>query len=358
MPKFFFYLVALLLALPSCQEANSMEEAAKTAAATPTGERVTPVRLAVAQEKPFAIQVLANGKVNALLQSKLYFKAQGSIEAIHFANGSSVKAGQNIAVLDNRQQSIALEQARNQFRKAQNDLYVEIVNYGGIDRDTNSVKPRVLETLKVKVGYSEALTAIKNAQLQYDNTFLIAPYSGVIANLKAKPHNPAPTAEPFCTLLSRENIIVEIAILEAELANVQVGQPAKVIPLALIGKSYAGSVLEINPSISEQGLVLVKVKVVQPDYALIEGMNTHVMIEKQVEKQIVVPKTAVVERSGRKVVFSFEKGLAKWHYVTIAYENSTEIALSEGLKAGEQVIIDGNLNLGHDAPVEQIKEEK
>ncbi|MCP3930198.1 MAG: hypothetical protein GY705_13985 [Bacteroidetes bacterium] len=44
--------------------------------------------------------------------------------------------------------------------------------------------------------------------------------------------------------------------------------------------------------------------------------------------------------------------LSKWNYVTIAYENSTYIAISEGLSAGQFIIIDGNLNLDHDAEIQ------
>nr|MCU0394222.1 efflux RND transporter periplasmic adaptor subunit [Thermoflexibacter sp.] len=174
----------------------------------------------------------------------------------------------------------------------------------------------------------------------------------------AKPHNLAPTTEPFCTLLSRDNLVVEISILESELSNLQIGQGAKIQSLAMSAKKYEGKVIEINPFVNEQGLVLVKVKIENADSALLEGMNVNVMIEEELSDYISIPKTAVVERSGRKVVFSYESGLAKWHYVTVAHENSTQVAISEGLKAGEQVIIDGNLNLGHDAPVEVIKDEK
>ena len=39
-----------------------------------------------------------------------------------------------------------------------------------------------------------------------------------------------------------------------------------------------------------------------------------------------------------------------------AYENDTQLAISEGIKAGEEVIIEGNLNLSHDAKVEIIQE--
>ena len=94
-----------------------------------------------------------------------------------------------------------------------------------------------------------------------------------------------------------------------------------------------------------------KARIARPDRNLFEGMNVRVVIERRLPNQIVIPKSAVVERSGRKVVFTVEDGLAKWHYVTVAHENDEEVAIGEGLRAGERVIVSGNLNLGHDAPV-------
>jgi hypothetical protein len=57
------------------------------------------------------------------------------------------------------------------------------------------------------------------------------------------------------------------------------------------------------------------------------------------------------------VVFAYENGLAKWNYVSITHENETSVVISEGLKAGALVIIEGNLNLGHDAKVEIKKQQ-
>ena len=53
----------------------------------------------------------------------------------------------------------------------------------------------------------------------------------------------------------------------------------------------------------------------------------------------------------REVVFTYNNQLAKWNYVTIAYENSNTYAISEGIKTGDSVIFKGNLNLAHDAKV-------
>jgi RND family efflux transporter MFP subunit len=311
---------------------------------------------AISKLKPFPLQLNANGQIKAQNQSQLFFKAMGEIVQINISNNSYVKAGQILAVLDNRQAKVAIQIAKVQLNKANFAINKMILEYGGKDGDTTSVKPRFLENMKLQSGYYEAYTALYTAQLQYDNTYLRAPYAGIVANLKTKAHNQASSSEPFCTVISSNILAAEAFILESELETVQIGQSAKIQPLAYLDKTNFGRVFEINPQVNLQGLVAIKIRINNPDKYLLDGMNAKIVIEKVIPNQIVIPKTAVVERSGRKVVFTYENGLAKWHYVTIAHEKETEVAISEGLKAGEMVITEGNLNLGHDAAVTLKKE--
>ena len=343
----------LVFGFTACQSDNS--EAKKETEAekqvSKTTDNVVAVRLAESRVKSFPLQVLATGKITALTQAKINFKTSGFIEKIMVSNSSIVKAGQILAVLDNEQQRIALQQAQDQLQDAKVELDKLLVEFGGKDRDTASVSNRILENIKSKSGIIKALTSVRDAKLKLENTYLKAPYAGVIANLKTKAYNPTPTTEPFCTILSRAHLVVEVSILESELGVITLGAFAKVKSLAYSARNYVGKVSEINPVVNEQGLVLVKVSIQNPDQYLLEGMNAQVIIEKNLQNQIVIPKEAVVERSGKKVVFVYENGLAKWNYVTIAHENSQEVAISEGLKVGQKVIVEGNLNLGHDAKV-------
>ncbi len=339
--------------LTACQSNNSQEqkEAEGKSNISQTAENVVRVKIAESTIKAFPLQVLATGKVSALIQAKINFKTTGIIEKILISNSSMVKSGQILAVLDNEQQRVALQQAQDNLQDTKVELNKLLLEYGGKDRDTSSVSKRIMENIKAKSGYTKALTGVRDAELKLENTYLKAPYTGVIANLKTKAYNPSPTTEPFCTILSRDAMVVEVSILESELSVITLGQVAKVKSLAYADRNYIGKVSEINPMVNEQGLVLIKVRIQNPDQYLLEGMNAQVIVEKKLQNQIIVPKEAVVERSGKKVVFVYENGFAKWNYVTIAHENSQEVAISEGLKAGQKVIVEGNLNLGHDAKV-------
>lgn len=86
---------------------------------------------------------------------------------------------------------------------------------------------------------------------------------------------------------------------------------------------------------------------------LIDGMNVKVLVRKPVYNRLVVPKEALVIRQGKDVVFVRQDSLAIWKYVTIEYENSSMVSVSEGLSPGDLVIVRGNTNLAHETKVKE-----
>jgi len=82
-------------------------------------------------------------------------------------------------------------------------------------------------------------------------------------------------------------------------------------------------------------------------------MNVTVSLETKAPSAVLLPKTAVVIRSGRTLVFTYDEASerAKWQYVTVGYENDEMVAVTEGVEAGQQVIVAGGLTLDHDSTV-------
>ena len=88
-------------------------------------------------------------------------------------------------------------------------------------------------------------------------------------------------------------------------------------------------------------------------------MNVRASAFRSVGKQWVVPKTAVVLRTGKQVVFTVVDGKAVWNYVQTGLENATEYTVTgETLKEGDLIIVTGNINLAHESPVKVIQDEK
>ncbi len=87
---------------------------------------------------------------------------------------------------------------------------------------------------------------------------------------------------------------------------------------------------------------------------LISGMNVKVNIKQSLGDMLVVPKTAVVTRGGRQVVFTLKDSIAFWNYVKTGFENIDEYSISQGLNEGDTVIVDGNINLSHESVVKVV----
>ena len=69
-----------------------------------------------------------------------------------------------------------------------------------------------------------------------------------------------------------------------------------------------GRISEITPLVDKDGMVQVKAAV-NDKGQLFEGMNVRVSIHRSLGKQLVVPKSAVVLRSGKQVVFTLTEDI-------------------------------------------------
>lgn len=170
-----------------------------------------------------------------------------------------------------------------------------------------------------------------------------------MANLDAKVYDKAP--DIFCTLIDDTYFDVEFNILEAEMSEVNRGQNIILFPFINKEQKFTGIITEVNPLINERGQLKVRAKVHNRNNYLIEGMNVKIVLEREVERQFVVPKDAVVIRDGYHVVFRYENGHAVWTYVDVALSNIDSHVITgnaekqTSIKEDDIIIISNNLNL-------------
>ncbi len=351
-----YFSLAFVIIFISCTENNKVvknDKIDKALNIETQNVEVVPISLTT-----FKKQIITNGKLSAIQKADIYFRALGIIENIFVKNGDKILKGDTIAVLENKLQKLEIASAYDQLNDAGIELNSLLLGYGGKKNDPGSVPENIYENLKIQSGYNRAVNNINIAKLNFANTCIIAPFNGIVANVTAKEKNLIKTSEPFCTLINPNKFEAECTAIETEIPFLKTGQEVKVIPLSGKSKIINGAIIEINPQIDKNGLIKLKAIINNHPQNLYDGMNVKVIIETPIKNQIVIPKEALVLRSNREVVFTYENGMAKWNYVNIAYENSTHYAISEGLKENDTVVVKGNLNLAHDAKVEIIANEK
>lgn len=356
------YVQILLLAgycvvAPSCSDKKSNVDEQEQGVATVLPNAGNEVTVQILKKRNFDHELVSNGKVNARSKADLRFETSEVIAHIYAKNGDRVRKGQKLAELDKFRLGQKLAQSEDALLKAELELKDVLIGQGYTPEDLDKVPVETMKIAKVKSGYEQSKSQYELAKREMEHATLTAPFDGVVANLFSKPYNPANTSEIFCTILDTQKMEAEFTVLENELAFIRKGDEVTVIPYAG-GSSFKGHVSEINPLVDANGMVKVKADV-NGEGKLFSGMNVRVSVRRNLGEQLVIPKTAVVLRSGKQVVFTLEEGKAVWNYVHTGLENATEYIVSDksqkgvenGLQEGDTVIVTGNLNLAHEAEV-------
>lgn len=379
------YLLAVELAFYSCHSSPSPTDevqagALDSASITATQHKQEPIETTVLQGKTFYQELAGNGKVTASRSAEVRFKTVERIAHVWVRNGQRVQAGQKLAELDKFRLERSLAQAKDNLEQSRLNLQDILIGRGfsleEIDSGLSLTLPKRegaepsspplgesegasdFHLAAIKSGYNKALIAYELAAKELEQATLTAPFSGVVANLTAKADNLSSTGEPFCLVIDDAHPEVAFTVLESELPMVRPGYSVSVIPFAERDPQARvwGEVTEVNPYVESNGMVKVKARV-SNNGRLIEGMNVKVTMRQPMGERLVIPKSAVVMRSGKPVVFTLTRGKAQWNYVEVLAENSDSCTVAprtkeyEGLSAGDTVIVKGNLNLAHDSEI-------
>jgi len=342
------YLFILLLPFSGCQTGTPEEN--PEIAKQKYNEQAITVQTRTLKRSVFTREIVSNGKVHAIREAEIPFRVQEIITGISVENGDRVKKGQVLATLEDFKYKQALARAKESIAKTRLEMENFLLGYGYSLNDTLNIPKNILSTAKIKSGYNNALTDLREAEYNYKATIIRAPFSGIVADLWAQEHNHSSDYENLCRLMDISRMRTEFTLLETELSQVELNQAVNVMPIAN-GDTLKGIITEINPKVDKSGLVKVRAVVNNQNRKLVEGMNVKLIIQREVPGQLVVPKEAVVLRQGKEVVFTYENGKAMWKYVTTGLENSNGYTIESGLEPGMDIIVSGNLNLAHETPV-------
>ena len=302
----------------------------------------------------FMHELQSNGRLAAVEKVDLRFRTSEIITSISVQNGQRISSGQEIARIDDFELRNNVITATETAHNALNTLRSNLYNHQYELKDTATMPPELFYTLASKAQLSNARVSLSRAENNLRQAVLKAPISGIVANITAKTYNIASTSEPFCTIVGDDRFEVDFPILESEIELLKAGNEVLIEPLAYPGTKMKGHLIGKNPVVDKNGMLQAKALVNNLQGKLYEGMNIRVLVQQAVQDKLVVPKSAVVLRNDRQVLFVYSNGRSQWRYVKTGLENSREYTIEEELKDGEKVIISGNFNLSHDVEVEIV----
>lgn len=329
-----FFIATIIVAMASCSNGGN-SGSGKDSADTVTVETL--------KRGTFNEPFTAQGKVKASRYADLAFESSLPIKSVYVRNGQAVTKGQPIAELDMFKMNNAIEQARKQVEQARLNMQDVIISQGYDPDKPQAVPENIKQLAQVKSGYSLALSQLEAARHDIQTAVLTAPFSGVVANLTIQPHSISQAGATVCRIIDTNEMEVEFKVMEGDLSIVKTGSSVNITPTATKASIYEARVMDINPMVDENGAVSVRAKL-KADRNLFDGMNVEVSFTRHIEGVTIVPKQAIVVRNGRQVVFTYDNGIARQHYVSVRHEAKglCVVETADALNDQSQLVVSGH----------------
>ncbi|MHB8067237.1 MAG: efflux RND transporter periplasmic adaptor subunit [Desulfobaccales bacterium] len=313
------------------------------------------------------------GTVQCKVPVTVSAKITGILEKLYADQGETVQQGQLLAELDAvelRAREMAAQAAKNRAQrdlararavlgKAQANLVLAQSNY---QRDLEVFKPGYIsqaafDTTRAQLQVAESevaaagatVTALEAAAKQADAetltaaalhgyTRILAPMDGLITVRKAEIGTTIAPGTPIFQMVNLDQIWVAAWIDETQVAQLREGQAAAITLRS--GRTFQGEVVRLNREADTVTRELeVDVKFAQLPQPLVLGEEAEVEIDTGRQTALAVPRAAVITQNRSKGVLVADNGCARFRKITPGLGDDEKIAVLEGLREGELVVL-------------------
>lgn len=272
------------------------------------------------------------GVLEAAASMTLSFEVPGRVARI-LGDGARVAEGDELAALDTaledaelRRAELRLEEARREHGRAQ-----------GLE-SSSAVSLKTLDSARIAVGLRRAELDVARERLARRR--LVAPFAGVMAEVRLDPGEVTKPSAPVARLLNFDLLKLPVGVPGYQISRVAPGARVRVEVPALPGLDFDGTVHIVAPAAPEDGYLFeVEVLVPNRDRQLRPGMGARArIVTRSLEAAIAVPLDCMVEQSGERVVFFVEDGRARAVPVGDAALDGERIILPAALPHRELVV--------------------
>ncbi|MBK9357452.1 MAG: efflux RND transporter periplasmic adaptor subunit [Bacteroidales bacterium] len=305
-----------------------------------------PVFVETVKESKLDNSFSVNGTFDPAREIAIISQTQGKIVSLNFNNGDFVKEGQILASCD-------LE-----LLEAQKDLA-----NANLDKCTNDLK-KFREMLQTKAATQQQIDelqlALYNAQASYvtvtkqiEYSIIKAPFSGYITGKHIEKGSMIMPGTPVAEMMDISTMKFNAGIAESDLVKISKNQEVKVVADIYEGFTYAGKIKNIGMKADDSRRFPVEIEVrnnvSKPIRSGMFGMAY--FTSEGTHNAISIPRTALVGSIKDPAVYIVENDKARKKPIKVGSASEKSIEVIEGLKAGDKVVISGQINLDDNTPV-------
>lgn len=320
------------------------------------------------------------GRIRAQQFVEIRARVEGYLERMLFAEGTYVKKGQTLFVIDPKLYRARVNKARAQLNKARAQALKA-------ERDLNRIRPLYEQSAASQLDLDNAVASYESAaadvvvseadltqaEMTLGYTTVQSPIAGYISERNADIGTlVGPSGKSLlATVVKSDTVRVDFSMtaldyLRSKARNVNLGHkdstrkwdPYITVTLA-DGSEYPmrGLVDFADPQVDPKtGTFSVRAEMANPDHILLPGQFTKVKLLLDVrESAVVVPaKALVIEKGGAYIFVVRPDSIVEKRFVETGPEMGNEIVVERGLVPEEHIVTEGYHKLSHGMKVDPL----
>lgn len=360
--------LALAIAMAACGGSSSDQ------ARTP--ESVSGVQVVTVNAQSVPDEIEAPGSVQSATTAEIAARAMGTVQAVLVREGDTVRRGQLLVQIDDRElaaRSSAAQSALGEAAaareegaravaaaQAQADVAKKTYDRFTFLREQKSVSPQEFD--EVEARYRAANAALAQAQARQQlieatneraqsearaasavagYTRVVSPLDGVVVRRHVEPGAMAMPGMPLLVVEETSRYRLEATVDAASGGALRRGSKARVELDALPSRTFEGTVSELEAGADPTSHTLA-VKVDLPrDAAIRSGLFGRAWFAHSERQALIVPRGHLVERGQLTGVYVVdEQGMARLRIVTLGRARDGVVEILSGLNAGDRIVAD------------------
>jgi RND family efflux transporter MFP subunit len=336
---------------------------------------VPTVQVAAVKSSGDVIKVTLPGTTYAFSVANIFARANGYIEKRNVDIGDRVKAGdvlaqltapeldhqiaQAEATLVQTEATLRQNQASMKLAQVTNDRVGTLVKkgwatvqLGDTDRLSLEAQQAAVNVAEANIAAQQSLIRVLKQQRAYQQ--IIAPFDGVITQRAVDVGSLVQIGTTFMFTLMQSNVIrVQVFVPQDQAVGLATGVPAVIRVPEMPGRTFPGTVTRMSDAL-QQGTrtLLTEIDVPNPDGALTPGVYCTVELDiPRKTPSLLVPANALIFNQSGLQVAVVDNDVARIRKVTVARDLGPQIEVSDGIKAGDKVVLNPMVDLADGNPV-------
>ena len=293
-----------------------------------------------------------NGKLNlvgtAMPDKEVTVAAEtsGKIVQVNFKLGDFVNAGSVLAKVEDTYKRLAYETAQLNYNKYKEDYErYQTLRQGDAVTET--------QLRDMKMGYESAKIQLENAQKQLDDTEIVAPFSGYITSKNTELGAFVGMGTPIASIADILQLKVTLSVSENNVYQLQKGQKVTVCTDIYPDMTYRGNITNISPKGNNTHTYPIEIMIANNSKnPLKAGTYVNVQVDLGTDGNfLMIPRDAIVSSVKDPSVYVVNNGVVQLTKITTGQNYNTYLAVTSGLKSGDKVVTNGQINLTDGAKI-------